>query len=263
MQKSTNNQLLILIEGILNGGKTLVYDIIRKEDNFIYLDFSKWHYIMYSEVMEEQLGEKILKQIEPLIKSEKIFHEYEVFLREVGFLMKQFPDKNFVIKPVNTQFAKLQHERDPEWAKKVYEYLPTSIDNIYFLFVIRHPKTSWYTLNQKTTDSFIESWYRKEIFEVIKYADIVKVEELEKNDLLKSIITKTDLKNFVPFTDFDYYKTIDKDFDNIDVEMKEIEDKLAYVYDLFGYDLEDKNSELFIEDIKSRIEVCKADEVFD
>lgn len=263
MKNLHDNQLLILIEGILNGGKTLVYNIIRKEDNFIYLDFSKWHYTMYRDVMEEQIGKENMDRLEPFIKYEEIFHDFKTLLREVGYLMKQFPDKNFVIKPVNIGFSKMHKERHYEWTKSVVKYLPIKLYNLHFLFIIRHPKLSWYTLNHEDTNNFISSWYRKDIDKIVEYVNIVKVEELEKNKFLRSIITKTDLKNFVPFTDFDYYKCKTKNFDNIGEQMKEIEEKLSYIYKLFNYDLEDKNADLFIEDRKNRKEVYIADEVFD
>jgi len=58
MPNLNEDQMLIMINGLLNGGKSIVFNLIKEEDNFIYLDISSGHFDLYKDEMINQIGEK-------------------------------------------------------------------------------------------------------------------------------------------------------------------------------------------------------------
>jgi hypothetical protein len=246
MQKLSKDQMLISLNGIVNGGKTLVFDLIKKEDNFIHLDISKYHYNFYKDIMIEQIGEESVLRLEPFIKNDDFFNP-QIFTREIGSIMRKFPNYNFVIKPVDDIISCRHNKKDKEWMLYCKKYMPIKEENMHFLFIIRHPKLCWVTSYKLPFDEMIRPWS----FDLkirLEHTELVKIEELEKNKLLKRIIKKTDLSKVRAFTEFDFNKTERKDFDNIDDEIKQIEKAAINNYKLLGYDLEDKNVSLFMKE---------------
>lgn len=247
MPNSSKDQILITVTGLLNSGKTLVYDLIKKEDGFINLDISKYHYHLYKKEMINQIGEENVLRIEPFIESEEIIYSKEIFVREIGFLMRKFSDHNFVIKPVDDVIPIAHYKKDKEWVSYLKKYMPIKEENIHCLLVVRHPKISWVTSFGISFDDFFKMWTFN-LKDRMRYMQLVKIEEIEKNEFLKKIIRKTDLSKVRVFTEFDFNKTKGKNFDNIDEEMLRIEESSIHNYRLMNYDLEDENANLFMKE---------------
>jgi hypothetical protein len=250
MQKLLDNRLLILLNGSVNGGKTLLYNLIKKENNFIGLDLSKHHYHFYRYQMIKEIGEKNVLRIEPFIESGEILESPRIFCREVGFIMrqKQFSKYNFVIKPIDDNLSMEHQKKSASWTSYLKEFIPVKIKNIHFLFVVRHPKLSWFTiLPGFDLSNFIRIW-GFDLKKRLSHTELVKIETIKDNMLLRQIITKSDLNKILPYTEFDFKATRKKNYDDINEDILKIEKKALHNYELLGYDLEDKNVSLFMKE---------------
>jgi hypothetical protein len=243
------DQMLIMINGLINGGKSIVYNLIKKEDDFIYLDISPGHFDLYKDEMINQIGENNVLRIKPFIESKEIALNSHVFTREIGFIMKQFPNYNFVIKPIKDGLSIKHAEKAKDWCSDFKKFIGIKPKNIHFLFIVRHPKLSWLTaIKDCPFDIFLDNWNNAQVDVRKKHTRILKVEAIKHDELLKKIIKKTDLNKVIPYTMFDLKAKIKRNFDNVAEEIEIIERKLKHVYEHLEYDLEDKYSELFMQD---------------
>lgn len=247
MQNLHNDRLFIGINGLPNGGKTLVYDLIKNEDNFIHLDISKHHTHIYEELMIEQIGEKNFFRIKPFIESEEIINSPETFIREIGRLVKEFKDKNFVVKPVEDIITLTHKKKTKKWLLHLKNHIPIKLENIHFLFVVRHPKLIWAISHESVLSNHMSFWsFPLEIR--LQHTELVKMEDLESNALLKNIIKKTDLKKVKSYTTFDLYHTKNRKYNKSEKEiLLNVEKNAIHNYQLLGYDFEDENSRIFLE----------------
>ena len=250
MQNLHNDRLFIGINGIPNGGKTLVYDLIKKEDNFIYLEISKHHTYIYEELMINQIGEENYFRLKPFIDSEEIMSSVETFFIEIGRITTQFKDKNFVVKPVDDRISAMFKKNPEKWIPYVKKYMPIKLDNIHFLFVVRHPKLIWAVCHEIILSEHMSKWsfpLEKRLW----HTELVKLEELESNDLLKRIIKKTDLKKLKLYSMFDFYHTKNRKYDKEEKEiLSNVEKNAVHNYKLLGYKIDDVNSEMFLKERK-------------
>jgi len=247
------NQKLIIIGGITNGGKTLIFNLLRKEDNFISLDISFPHFNVYKDEIISQIGEENTKRMKCFMETSEIFEPY-IFVRKIGFLMKKFPDYNFVIKPGSPSIAKIKHTKDSRWLEDVKKYASMELEDIHPIFAIRHPKMGWATsktTRENTIDDFIETWSYENLIEESKFSEIVKIEDIKHNKLLKSLIKKTDLNKVLPYTKFDLQVKTLNNFDNLDIDFKKIEESMKGFLKYLNYDTEDENIQLFMNDYLS------------
>lgn len=249
-----SNQMLIFMGGMTNGGKTLVYNLIKDEGNFIYLELDSYHFHIYEEEMIQQIGSENVNRLKPLIKTKDILSIYEVFTKEMGHLMRQFPDYHFIIKPSGHIFPCAHYNKIEEWCVGIKKYMTIDIQDIYFFFVVRHPKISWFTINGIPFSVFINHLGHPELKSTLDYFEVIKIEELQNCKFLNKTITKTNLENVELYTNFDYINILGKNsnlghrnYDNIEEEIKEIE-KLHDAYELFGYDLNEEYVKSFCQD---------------
>jgi hypothetical protein len=242
----SDNQKLILISGPYNGGKTLIFNLFKKENNYIYLDLSNFHYKDYENIMIDQIGEENVLRLKPLILNTKIF-EQENFLREVGLLMKQYPKYNFIIKPSITKFDLLHTSRDKEWITLLKKYTSIRLmDDIHHFWIIRHPKMAWVTTSHKHMpfEDFLTSYsphYKGKI-------NLIKIEEVGNNKCLQKLLPNTDLTKILPYTPFDLMIKRSNNYDNLDKQFEKIEESLEHIFTYFNYDKYDKNVSLFMDD---------------
>lgn len=259
MSNLNEDQMLIMINGLINGGKSIVYNLIKEEDNFLYLDISPGHFYLYKDEMINQIGEKNVLRIKPFIESKEIACDSHVFTREIGFIMEQFPNYNFVIKPTKDVLSIKHAKKDKDWCSDFKNFIGIKPKNIHFLFIVRHPKLSWLTaIKDCPFDIFLDNWNNAQVDVRKKHTRILKVEDVKHDELLKKIIKKTDLNKVIPYTMFDLKAKEKRNFDNVAEEIEIIEKKLKHLYEDLGYDLEDKYSDLFMQDditsYKKRIE---------
>jgi len=234
--------------------KTLVYNLIKDEGNFIYLELSHYHFHIYEEEMIQQIGSENVNRLKPLIKTKDILSEYRVFAKEMGYLMRQFPDYHFIIKPSGHVFPEANYHKKRAWFVNIKKYMPIDIEDMYFFYVVRHPKISWFTINGIPFSVFRGDLGHPGLKSTLKYHEVIKIEELQNCKFLNKIITKTNLENVKSYTNFDYINILGKNsnlgprnYDNIEEEIKEIE-KLQGAYELLGYDLNEEYVKSFCQD---------------
>jgi len=250
MPNLPSKRLFIGINGIPNGGKTLVYDIIKKEDNFIHLDISRHHIHIYEELMINQIGEENYFRLKPFIESEEIIRSPETFIREIGRIVKKFKGYSFVVKPVEDDISRIHKKKREGWLLHLKEHMPIKLENIHFLFVVRHPKLAWATSNINVLSDHMSFWSFP-LEKRLKHTELVKMEDLESNSLLKRIIKKTNLKELPSYTTFDFYHTKDRKYDKAEKEiLLNVEKDAVHNYKLLGYEFEDVNSEMFLKERK-------------
>ncbi|MCF8019819.1 MAG: hypothetical protein K9L62_10450 [Vallitaleaceae bacterium] len=249
--KSTD-QKLIMINGIVNSGKTLLFNLFKIEGNFICMDLTKEHFHIYKNDLINDLGKENVKRLKPLIESTKIYDE-EILLREIGLLMKFRPSYHFVIKPMPPIFAKQKYIKFQKFEKWVKEYTPLKMENLHNLMVFRHPYLSWLTvpLFRTNIDNQIETWLKeiKEIDNIFWEAfDIVKLEDIKDHELIKNLIKKTDLNKVKSYTNFDLHTKELNDYIDIEKDLKKIEKKLKPLFDKLDYDNGNKYIKMFMKD---------------
>ena len=221
MNKS--EQKLIIIYGLHNSGKTFLYNLFKKDDSYITLELYTKHYHIHKSEISEQLGEKNAKRLGKYIVSGDIFST-NCFLEEIDFLMKQFPDYDFVVKPGQT------------------DWLSSNTENIKHLFAIRHPKISLATCYDHNTDikDYVKRWISNhDLLE--RYADIlqiIKIEEIETVDK--------------PYTEFDLNEYRFNIFDRLDdfkSDLKIIDSQLKGLLEFLNYTIEDKNVDKYLREL--------------
>jgi len=243
-------QKLILIYGFLNSGKTLLFDLFKGEDNFICFDLAGAHYPEYKDEIIKQIGIKNTKRIEPLIKNYDIFLP-DIFFKEIGRLMKQFPQHNFVIKPASDEWAQHQKNKIAWWEEFVKKYTPLNdVNDILHLFAIRHPKIGWITTwNDKLgVKGFVKRWSGNNLIINLDAYQVVKIEDIACNELIKKLIKKTKLKNVLPYTRFDLETKLVNSYENLTDEYKYIENSLGGLFKYLKYNKNNKYISKFMND---------------
>jgi len=199
MQKS--DQKLVIIYGSHNTGKTFLYNLFKKEDKFICLDLYKSHYHIYKQEIVKQIGKKNTERLEKFILSSEIFL-IDHFLEEVGYLMNQFPDYNFAIKPGDRIWISEYKKLYDDWIYYVNRFTPLKLKNIKYLHAIRHPKICLATSYDHNTNikEFVDRWvndynYLKNTPNVYQ---IIKIEDIKYNSLMKTLIKNTNLDSLLP-----------------------------------------------------------------
>jgi len=252
------NQKLIIIDGLINGGKTLVFNLLKHEDDFIFLDISMPHFeLCYKMDFLHQIGEENTEKILKHMKTTKIFLPYP-FLMHIGSLMKKFPEYNFVIKPGYHQIAIKHYNKDEEFKRQFKKLMPIKYENLHNLYVVRHPKMAWITQNMHriTIKDFIAIWSKNSIIDNLYAYDVIKIEEINKHKLLNSLIKKTDLNKVKSYTNFDLQvkrvnltkKKGGFGLDYLLENFKSLEDDLMPLFEALKYDINDKNILSYISD---------------
>lgn len=254
MQKS--DQKLVIIYGSHNSGKTLLYNLFKKEDKFICLDFHKPHYDIHKQNIIDQIGKKNAKRIEKFILSSKMLL-IDYFFEEVGYLMEQFPEYNFVIKPGNHTWIVDYKQLFGDWIYYIDRFTPLELKNIIHLHVIRHPKICLATSYDHNTNIkvFIDRWisdyqYLKSAPDVYK---IIKIEDIKEYNIIQTLIKNTDLENLTTYTKYDLNEYRTNIFDRMDhfkSDLKVIEKKLKMILNYLKYDVEDENTLFYLEELK-------------
>jgi hypothetical protein len=240
-------QKLIALYGYLNSGKTLLYNLFKKEDNFICLDISPDHFDIYKHQMIKAIGENNTKRLEPLIKSLDIFNPY-IFLEEIGLLMKDFPECNFVVKPGGVVWPVSIYTARDKVHNNIKKFTPIkSVNDLHMLFVVRNPIMAWLTTPpiNRDIDWFLSFYYKNYIF---KHYEIIKIEDLKYNKLVRGLIKKTNLDELLSYSNFDLQMKLKIDYSNIDKDIELIKKKLERIMKFFEYNKDDKNIELFLND---------------
>jgi hypothetical protein len=247
-------QKLITISGLTNGGKTVIFNLLRKENNVISLDISQAHYHIYRDEIFEQLGSKNAERLEKYIKTTDIFAG-DIFTREIGRIMREFPHHHFVIKPGYHEWIEMDFDYKKEmWYSNVEKYMPIPKESMYHLFAVRHPRMGWITSNTYATniEDFVNRWLTGYTIEQMKWYTIIKIEEISKNKLLRSLIKETDLEKVRTYTKFDLQvkeKNLEKNgFYNLEEEFKYVDKQLKELMKFLKYENEDENIDLFMND---------------
>jgi len=241
MQKS--DQKLIVIHGSHNCGKTILYNLFKNEGGYICLDLYKPHYKVYEQQSLEQLGKKNYERLKKYILSNNTSSTVDL-CNEITFMMNQFSDYDFVIKP------------GMSWANWNYfmEFSPVKLENIKHFHVFRHPKIWLATCYNKKLN--IEDFILNVIGNYQDYKDspethhLIKIEDIKYNSLLKTLLKNTNLDNLLPYTIFDlniYRTNIFNRFDDFKNDLKIIEIKLKEVLQYLKYDIEDVNTLIYLE----------------
>jgi len=221
MKKS--NQKVVILHGSFNSGKTIVYNLFKKENNYKWIDISPDHLKDNKDEIEYQIGKKWLNKITPDIESLEIF-KGNYFLNLFNLLLKEFPNYNFVVKPGGF-----------DWV--LNNKLPPNI--FYNIFIIRHPKICWMVnTTHFSIDEFIKM-YKKILIGVFKEkSNVIKIEEIGKNKLMNQLIKRTDLKQIKPITKFDEFLLKKINLETINDELEQIDDKLKDLIKYLEYDLD-------------------------
>jgi len=78
--------------------------------------------------------------------------------------MKQFPNYNFVIKPIRDVLSIKHAEKDEDWCSDFKNFIGIKPKNIHFLFIVRHPKLSWLTaIKDCPFDIFLDNWNNAQV----------------------------------------------------------------------------------------------------
>jgi hypothetical protein len=184
-----------------------------------------------------QLGIENSKRLEKLILSEEIYLP-DCLFKEINFLMEQFPEYDFVIKPGRVDW--FSHFKD--------------IENLIQLYAIRHPKIALATSYDKNTniDEFTDKWIKAYKI-LIYYSDLVnviKLEDIKNNKLMKSLIKNTNVER--PYTNYDindYRLGIFNLMSKFEHDLKTIELKLKDFLNYLNYELEDLNTKRYLEEL--------------
>ena len=252
MRKS--DQKLILVYGSHNSGKTFLYNLFAKEETYICLDIYKSHFKVNRELMLNQIGPQNLRRLKEFIFNKKIF-KLKYFFAEIGRLMREFPDFNFVIKPADVQWMIDYYKDEDSWNLFVKLFTPLKIDNIIHLYAMRHPQICFattYHYNGDTND-FIERW--KELFYFLRnlpeICNIVKMEDLKKDKTMKSLLKNIpdDLRTYTQFDINDYRLNIFEKFGKFNLDLRKVKFSLKDMCDFLNYDVEDRNTELYVDDL--------------
>jgi len=242
---SKNDQKLIIINGLLNSGKTILFNLLRKEKNFICLDISPHHYKIYEQETIDQIGKENLIGLKPYVETTDIFIT-ENFLREFGLLMQKFPEYSFAIKPGNYNWV--AKEYNDKWLKLKEQYMPgVKLSNIHHVFAIRNPMISWTTTYMKNMTKFLELWGGQNLEDLNLY-EIIKIEEIKDNKLFNQIIKNNDLKQVVPYTIFDLKQKPFNNYDNLMQQLKIVEKELRGLMEFLSYKKEDSAIQMFLDD---------------
>lgn len=246
--KSTD-QKLIMINGVLNSGKSVIFNLFKKEGHFICMDLSQEHFPIYENDLLNDLGKENLERIIPFVKSTEIYLQ-ENFLREVGYLMKQRPNFHFVIKPGFRDFAREHYQNSLRYRKDLKRYTPLKRENIHHLMIFRHPKLAWATVTLHKSDLTYHTdvWTNntKNIF--WKSFDLLKIEDIKNHSLMKELIKNTDLNKVKPYTNFDLQVKQMNDYTGIERDLKIIEKRLTYIFEKLDYDKRCKDVKRFMKD---------------
>ena len=243
------NQKLIIINGLLNSGKTILFDLFRKEENCICMDLTFDHHIYYEDEIVDQIGQKNFDELKPFIKTFDIFKSY-IFLEKIGDLMKKFPGCHFIIKPGCEDWAYWEYDQNNHWFNMVKRYLPCGNENVHHVFVMRHPYMGWATTwNSKLGfKNFIDRWTIDEPKEYLRGLHIIKIEELKKHKIFTDLLTETNVDNVLSYTCFDLETKLVNSYDNIKNDFKTIRKELKHLMNYLNYDKTDENIQLFMDD---------------
>jgi len=255
MRKS--DQKLIILYGFHNSGKTLFYNLFQNEENFICLDIYKHHYHIYEKEIIDQIGEQNNNRLKKIILSKGIFNS-ENFLIEIGHLMNEFPEHNFIIKTGNRKWIEKYHKLFDSWFYHVKIATPLKIENIKHFIVVRHPKICLATIYHDDFDMgfFLYNWKIDYKFMQIHSGtifNVLKIEDIKNNVFIKSVLKNKNLDEIMPYTDFDineYRTNIFENFDNFQRDLKIIDIELKDLCEYLNYDLEDKIVEKYIKELK-------------
>ena len=246
--KKEFNQKLVIIHGVENGGKSILFNLFKKDPSYICLDVLIHHYeAWYKQEITEQIGKENALQLKSAMKGEAIF-EPTIFLKEIGSLMKKFPEYNFAIKPGTTEWASKQKSGDLEWKENVKKYTPvTDHQNIYHLFIMRHPKISWITINRQETygfHKFMELWGAEGLIGCMKHHTVLKVEEFKNSKLLKNLLKNVDLNEAKTWSEFDLVCKENNSYKNLEYEFKRIEKELNHLFEYLNYGYNDVDDDM-------------------
>jgi hypothetical protein len=228
------DQKVIILFGTYNSGKTIIYNLFKKEENYKYLDINPEH-IQFDDI-KKQLDLKSWNRLKVILKNNRI-KEYEVFEKYVLYLMNRFPDSNFVIKSGQNEWV---HENDLN--KKFI-----------CMNVFRHPKLSWLTKSYTMSlEKFIDLYKNamKVSYENYFIPEILVENILNDKLLNKLIINKKNLKNIKSITPYDskYLKRIDLNI--IHNELTKIDDEFGDILNRFNNNNIDKIINLTLNKLK-------------
>jgi len=235
------NQKLIILHGLHNSGKTFLYNLFKKEDDCITLEIYKNHYHLHKDEWLQQVGVQNTERVEKHIQSLEIFSA-DCFFEEFGILMKQFPDKHFVVKPGQTPwFQECSSQRDV-WNDRIKKFTDLKTGNVSHLFAIRHPKISLATCYDHNTNinEYVERWTSKyDLLE--RYSDVLQIIKIEEIKYVDKPYTEFDLNDY-RLNIFDRLEDFKSDLKVIDIELKAL-------MDFLNYDSEDKNVDRYLREL--------------
>jgi len=251
-----NKQELVVINGPLNGGKTILFNLFKKDSNYICLDLTIDHYEIHEKEMFDLIGKSNTLGLKSAMEDHKIFQGIEVFFSEIGFLMKEFPYHNFVIKPGYENLAQIRKDRPRYWEKIVKRYTTITPKDIHCFYAVRHPKMSWVTVGKHKrfgVDHFINFWNTEEVMEDLERYTVVKIECLEYNDILKRLLN-VDLSKVKSYTEFDLDFKKTNTYETLDQDFVKIEKELDHIFKYLIYDKDDDAIQEFLnEPVKDKI----------
>jgi hypothetical protein len=221
---TTSNQKLVILYGLHNSGKTFLYNLFKRDSRCKTLEIYKNHYHIHKPEWLEEVGEENTKRVEKHILSGDIF-SVDCFLEEINFLMEQFSEYDFVVKPGQT-----------EWLDCIKD------KNIKHLFAIRHPKISLATCYDHNTDinDYVERWkLNHKLLE--RYRNVLQVIKIESIDGVDKAYTNFDLN--------DYRLNIFERLDDFKSDLKVIDSELKDLLDFLGYKPEDENVDRYLRDL--------------
>ncbi|MCF8019818.1 MAG: hypothetical protein K9L62_10445 [Vallitaleaceae bacterium] len=205
--------------------------------------------------MVETIGEEYTRRIQKYIQGDTIF-SIDVFFKEVGFLMNQFPEYDFVIKTGDYKWMKKYDDIFDDLIYEVKNFTPIRKNNLKYFHVIRHPKITLATSYDHNTkiDKFVNQWASNEHYLRMcpKEYQLIKLEELDLYPLIQKLLKKTNIKNLSTYTDYDlndYRTNIFERFDQFKEDLKVIDEKLTSMMKYLGYDKEDKYLRSYLKEL--------------
>jgi len=237
MQNS--NQKFVIIYGEFNSGKSLVYNLFKKEDNYKNIDISIDHYKFQKKEFKDKLGIKLCSFLFPLIKTKKIIQRSH-FISLLTFLQKEMPNYNFVIKSGFPKFLDIKEFK-----------------NLHHISVFRDVKLCWLLTHGPHTITDFISFYKAKYNDLSTYnrkLDIIIIEKISKNKTLNKLIKNTDLTQVKVITGYDIEKLKGIRYEGVKLqdELKLIDHELKDFMEYVGYDI-DENIETINLILKGKI----------
>jgi len=255
------NQKLVIIYGSHNSGKTFLYNLFKRNGSYKSIDFHANHYKgqyekSHNQNLLDQFNKEIYERLKKHIFSEKTFSLNFLF-EEIGNIMKRFPDYNIVIKPGQMNWLLCYDSFYDDWFKNINSLTPLKIENVIHLYAIRHPKISLATTYSSNTDieDFIQHRKLGDYYNfknVNDICNIIKIEDIKRNKLMKSLLKNINLAKLKTYTEFDlndYRTNIFKNFNKFKSDLKVIDLELKEMLDFLNYSTEDRYVAEYLKDL--------------